>query len=132
MNPNNYKYTSEHEWVCLESGNRGKIGITDYAQHQLGDIVYVDIRPVGFAFQKSEKIGEIESVKAVSEFYLPVSGKILEINQVTLDEPKIVNEDCYGGGWFALLELSNPSELDDLMTADKYEKFISDLQENKK
>ena len=132
MNPNNYKYTSEHEWVCLESANRGKIGITDYAQHQLGDIVYVDIRPVGSAVQKSEKIGEIESVKAVSEFYSPVSGKILEINQLILDEPKIVNEDCYGGGWFASLELSNPSESENLMTAKEYSRFIADLHENKK
>lgn len=132
MNPDNYKYTKEHEWVCLESANRGKIGITDYAQHQLGDIVYVDIKPVGSVVQKSEKIGEIESVKAVSEFYSPVSGQILEINQLILDEPKIVNEDCYGGGWFASLELSNPSESENLMTAKEYSRFIADLHENKK
>jgi glycine cleavage system H protein len=127
MNLNNYKFTKEHEWICLEAENKGKIGITDYAQHQLGDIVYVDIIPVGSMVQQSEKIGEIESVKAVSEVYSPLSGHILEINEAILDKPQLVNEDCYGAGWFALFELSNPAELDNLMTSNEYDKFIASL-----
>lgn len=127
MELKNYRFTKEHEWICLQADNRGRIGITDYAQHQLGDIVYVDIVPVGSTAGQFQKIGEIESVKAVSDVFSPVSGQIAEINQAIVDEPQLVNQDCYGEGWFALLTLSDPAELNGLMTADEYNKYISGL-----
>ena len=127
MDLKKYKFTKEHEWICLESANKGKIGITDYAQHQLGDVVYVDIVPVGSTVQQSQKMGEIESVKAVSDVYSPVSGEISEINQLIIDEPQLVNQDCYGAGWFASVTLSNPSELSNLMTDDEYNGYVSGL-----
>lgn len=127
MELKNYRFTKEHEWVCMVSENKGKIGITDYAQHQLGDIVYVDIKPAGSTIQQFEKIGEVESVKAVSDIYAPVSGQVSEINQVIVDEPQLVNQDCYGAGWLTSLTLSNPSELDKLMTSDEYSTYVSGL-----
>jgi glycine cleavage system H protein len=131
LDPKEYKYTKEHEWVVLGPGNTGKIGITQHAQSQLGDIVFVDLLPAGSDVKQYQKIGEIESVKAVSEFYSPVSGKILEINQAILDEPKVVNDDCYGAGWFAVFSLGNPAEIDSLMTSTEYAAFLADLQEKK-
>jgi len=129
MNPKEYEYTQEHEWICPEPGNKGKIGITNYAQSQLGDIVFLDLPAPGTQVEQFQKIGEIESVKAVSDFFAPVSGKILEINQTAIDEPKLVNEDPYGAGWLVRLELSRPSELDALMNSDEYDKFVAELCE---
>ena len=129
MNPKEYKYTQEHEWICPEPENKGKVGITDYAQSQLGDIVFVDLPPPGSQVEQLKKMGEIESVKAVSDLFAPVSGRVLEINQAVINEPALVNQDPYGDGWLVRLELSNPSELDALMDSDKYDEFVSRLNE---
>jgi len=129
MNPKEYKYTQEHEWLCPEPGDKGKIGLTDYAQTQLGDIVFLDLPAPGTQVKQLEKIGEIESVKAVSDLFAPVGGKVLEINQTAIDEPKLVNEDPYGAGWLVRLELSKPSELDALMNSEQYDKLVAELCE---
>ena len=125
MNPKEYKYTREHEWIGLESPNRGKAGITDYAQSQLGDIVFLELPAPGTRVEQSQKMGEIEAVKAVTDIYSPASGVILETNQDAANEPKIVNEDPYGAGWLVKLELSNPSELDALMDSQAYDELVN-------
>ena len=129
MNPKEYRYTNEHEWIHPEPGDKGKMGLTDYAQAQLGDIVYLDLPGPGTQVEQSKKIGEIESVKAVTDLFSPASGKILEVNQAAIDEPGLVNEDPYGKGWLVKLELSNPSELDALMNSDEYDKLVAKLCE---
>lgn len=129
MNPKEYKYTQEHEWICPEPENKGKVGITDYAQSQLGDVVFVDLPPPGSQVEQLKKMGEIESVKAVSDLFAPVSGRVLEINHAVINEPALVNQDPYGDGWLVRLELSNPSELDAVMDSDKYDEFVSRLNE---
>ena len=129
MNPREYKYTQEHEWICSEPGDKGKMGITDYAQTLLGDIVYLDLPDPGTQVEQFKKLGEIESVKAVSNVFAPASGRVLEVNQAAIDEPKLVNEDPYGNGWLVRLELSMPSELDALMNSDKYDEFVAELTE---
>ncbi|MDR0927502.1 MAG: glycine cleavage system protein GcvH [Ignavibacteria bacterium] len=121
--PENLKYTQDHEWVRAE-GNIGFIGITDHAQSELGDIAYVDIPEDTTSVTANESFGTIEAVKAVSDLNSPVSGKVLEINTAINDDPAVVNTDPYGEGWMIKVELSNPSELDELMTAAKYEEFI--------
>jgi len=127
MNLKEYKYTQEHEWICPESGNKWKIGLTDYAQSRLGDMVYIDLLSAGNQVEQRQKIGEVESAKAVSEIFTPVSGQVLEINQAAIDEPGLVNQDPYGEGWLVKLELSNLSELDTLMNSDKYDEFVAQL-----
>jgi glycine cleavage system H protein len=129
MNPKEYRYTSEHEWICPESGNKGKIGLADYAQSQLGDVVFLDLPAPGIKVEQGKKMGEVESVKAVSDIFAPVSGQVLEINQTVVDEPGLVNKDPYGAGWLVKLELSRPSELDALMDSEKYDKFVAELSE---
>ncbi len=129
MNPKEYKYTQEYEWIFLEPGNKGKVGLTDYAQSQLGDIVFLDLPAPGTQVEQSKKMGEIESVKAVSDLFSPASGRVLEINQAAINEPKLVNEDPYGAGWLVRLELSKPSELDTLMNSDEYEEFTAKLSQ---
>lgn len=123
MNPKECKYTKDHEWLCPEPGNKGKMGLANYAQSQLGDIVFLDLPQPGNQVEQFKKIGEVESVKAVSDIFAPASGKVLEINQKAVDEPKLVNEDPYGEGWLLRLELSKPSELDALMNSDEYDKY---------
>ena len=129
MNPKEYKYTKEHEWISPEPGNKAKIGVTNFAQSHLGDIVFLDLLSPGTQVKQSEKIGEVESVKAVSEFFTPASGKVLEVNQAAIDEPKLVNEEPYGAGWMVRLELSDTAELDALMNSDEYDKFEAKAQE---
>ena len=129
MNPKEYKYTQEHEWICPESGGKGNMGLTDYSQTQLGDIVFLDLPTPGTQVEQFKKMGEIESVKAVSDLFSPVSGQVLEINQAVIDEPGLVNQDPYGKGWLVKLELSNLSELDTLMNSDKYDEFVAQLSE---
>ena len=129
MNPKEYKYTKEHEWICPEPGNKGRMGITNYAQSQLGDMVYLDLPAPGTQVEQFQKIGEIESVKAVSELFSPASGQVLEVNQTVIDEPQLVNQDPYGAGWLVRLELSKPSELDALMNSDEYDGFVAELCE---
>ncbi len=126
MTPENLLYNKEHEWVNAEDNN-AVIGITDYAQDALGDIVYVDLPQVGQQVKAGEAIGEIESVKSTAELHTPVSGKVVEINQQAIDSPEIVNEKPYDNGWLFKVELSNHSELDDLMKAQAYEKYTKEL-----
>ncbi len=129
MNPKEYKYTQEHEWICPESEGKGKMGLTDYAQSQLGDIVFLDLPAPGSQVEQLEKMGEIESVKAVSDVFAPISGEVLEVNQTAIDEPGLVNQDPYGAGWLVRLKLSQPSGLDALMTSDEYDKLVAELSE---
>lgn len=129
MNPKECKYTKEHEWIRPEPGNKGNMGLTDYAQSQLGDIVFLDLPAPGTQVEQSQKMGEVESVKAVSDIYSPISGQILEVNQTVIDEPALVNQDPYGNGWLVRLEISKPSELDALMDSDKYDELVAELSE---
>lgn len=129
MTPKEYKYTKEHEWICPESENKGKAGLANYAQSQLGDIVFLDLPAPGTQVEQGKKMGEVESVKAVSDIFAPISGQVLEINQAVIDEPGLVNKDPYGAGWLVRLELSKPSELDALMDSEEYDKFEAELAE---
>ena len=121
--PNNLKYTKEHEWVLVE-GNTAKIGVTDYAQGELGDVVFVDIDPSLSEFKKGESIGTIEAVKTVSDIFAPFTGKVVEINELLKDSPEIVNSDPYGNGWMLKVEISDASELNDLLDAAAYQTLI--------
>ncbi len=123
VSPSELKYTKDHEWVRVE-GDTGTIGITDYAQDQLGDIVFVELPAAGTAIAAAEKFGEIESVKAVSELFAPVSGEVTEANDSLADSPESVNDDPYGDGWMVKVRFSDAAELDGLMSADEYEAFI--------
>lgn len=118
-------YSSDHEWVKVE-GSKATIGITDFAQDQLGDVVFVELPEVGAVLNAGDGLGTIESVKAVSDVYTPLSGKVIEVNEVLNDEPQIVNEDSYAKGWIAVLELSDESELKELLDAAAYEKLLSE------
>lgn len=117
--PQNLKYTEEHEWIRVE-GNIATIGITDYAQGELGDIVYVEVETVDETIAKDEVFGSVEAVKTVSDLYMPVSGKIIEFNESLEETPETVNEDPYGDGWMIKVEMSDVSELDTLMDAEAY------------
>ena len=117
------KYTKDHEWVKVE-GNQAIIGITDYAQGELGDIVYVEVEALGENLQKEEIFGSVEAVKTVSDLFLPVSGKIIELNEELEDKPELINEDPYGKGWIIKMEIENSSELDELLNSDSYEELI--------
>ena len=121
--PGDRKYTKEHEWVKLDA-DIGTIGITDYAQDQLGDIVFVELPEPGASVSQLQKFGEIESVKAVSELFSPISGEVLERNEALNDNPQWVNDGPYDDGWMLKVRLSNPGEVDGLMSADEYEKFL--------
>jgi glycine cleavage system H protein len=124
MHPSNLRYTKEHEWIAAE-GERGTIGITDFAQHELGDIVYVELPEKGKKFAAGEVIGTIESVKAVSEIYSPVGGEVVEVNAGLLDAPQKVNQDPYGEGWICRIRLADPGEPSALMDAAAYDAFVS-------
>jgi glycine cleavage system H protein len=117
--PAAYKYTKEHEWIEL-AGERGKIGITDYAQQQLGDVVYIELPDVGAKLKQGQSFGTIESVKAVSELYAPVSAEVVEVNTTLKDKPETVNADPHGS-WMIVVKLTNPTEVDGLMDATQYE-----------
>ncbi len=119
-----YYYTKEHEWISVE-GNVGTIGISDYAQHALGDIVFVDLPEEGDSIDKGEAFGAIESVKAASDSYLPVGGTVIEINEALEDEPELLNVDCYEN-WMVKIEIADLSELDGLMNPVEYEAHISE------
>jgi glycine cleavage system H protein len=130
MNPKQYKYSREHEWICPESADKGKMGLTDYAQSRLGDIVFLELPDIGTWVEQFAKIGEIESVKAVSDLFTPVGGKVTEINQAAIDDPSLVNRDPYRDGWLVRLELSKTSELDALMNGDEYDRFVTGYLDN--
>jgi glycine cleavage system H protein len=121
--PSDLKYSKEHEWVRVE-GSTGTIGITDFAQKELGDIVYVDINTIGDTVAKEAVFGTVEAVKTVSDLFMPVSGKVLEQNKGLDAAPESVNKDPYGTGWMVKVELTNPAELDGLMDAEAYKKLI--------
>lgn len=122
------RYSSDHEWARSEDGKSATIGITDYAQEQLGDIVFVELPAEGDSFDAGEEVAVIESVKAAAELKTPVSGTVVEINSDLEDSPETVNESPTEDGWFCRLELSDPSELDDLMSEEEYEEFTSNLE----
>lgn len=125
MNPEDLKYHKEHTWVKA-SGKKATIGITDYAQNALGDIVYIDLPDVDVAVEANSEIGEIESTKATSSIISPVSGRVIEVNEELSESPEIINEEPYGKGWIAVLEIEDKSELDDLMDASEYEKYVEE------
>ena len=122
----NRKYTKDHEWVSLE-GDIGTVGISDHAQEQLGDLVFVEVPEPGTALAKGDQAATIESVKAASEIYSPVSGEVTDGNGALADEPELVNSDPYGAGWFYKIKLSNSGELDDLMDEDAYQAYLGSL-----
>jgi glycine cleavage system H protein len=121
--PENYKYTKEHEWVRAEGG-AGTIGITDHAQHELGDIVFVDLPKVGAQLTKGESLGSVESVKAVSDIYAPVSGEVTEVNELLAKEPEKLNEDPHGEAWLVKVKLSAPEEVNGLLPLSEYQSYI--------
>ena len=122
MYPENFRYTKEHEWVRVE-GDTGTVGITDHAQNELGDIVYVDLPKAGTRVEQGKSLGSVESVKAVSDIYSPVSGEVIEVNQALADAPEKLNQDPHGDGWLVKIRLSNPAEVDGLMSAADYQKY---------
>ncbi|MBM4316511.1 MAG: glycine cleavage system protein GcvH [Deltaproteobacteria bacterium] len=119
------KYTKEHEWVLLEE-NVATIGITDFAQESLGDITYVQLPKEGESVQKNDSFGVVESVKAVSDLYAPVSGRVVEVNQPLLEAPELINEDPYQEGWMLKIELANDADVEDLMSADEYKDYVEE------
>ena len=121
--PANLKYSNDHEWVRVE-GNEAFVGITDFAQGQLGDIVFVDVPTVGESLGQNEVFGSIEAVKTVSDAFLPVSGEILEFNEALENDPALVNKDPYGEGWIIKVNIANPAEVDTLLSADDYAKLV--------
>lgn len=129
MNPDDRKYTSEHEWIKVEDGDteRALAGITVYAQDQLGDIVYFELPQVGDLLKQLEKMGEVESVKAVSDLFAPASGSVVEVNERLANEPELANEDPFGEGWLLRVSLSEPAELESLMSAEEYETYTAGL-----
>ncbi len=123
--PKNLKYSEEHEWVRIE-GNKAYVGITDFAQSELGDIVFVELPEVGDSVEQDEPFGSVESVKTVSELYAPLSGKVVEVNERLTDEPELVNNSSYDNAWMIVIELTDDSELDKLLTPEAYEKMFSE------
>jgi glycine cleavage system H protein len=126
--PEDLKYSKEHEWVLVE-GSVATVGITDYAQDQLGDIVFVELPAVGDKVSKEDAFGVVESVKAVSDIYAPVSGKVVEVNDDLPENPEMLNEDPYGDGWIIKIEMNDLEELQDLMTAAEYEEYVAEEKE---
>ncbi|MBY0476421.1 MAG: glycine cleavage system protein GcvH [Chitinophagaceae bacterium] len=122
--PENLRYTKDHEWISME-GNVATIGITDFAQRELGDIVYVDISTVGKALNAEEVFGTVEAVKTVSDLFLPVAGTILEVNSALNDQPESVNSDPYGAGWMVKVTVNNPADVDALMDATAYAALVA-------
>jgi glycine cleavage system H protein len=121
--PANLKYTKDHEWLRIE-GDMGYVGVTDFAQGELGDIVFIEIETVGETLSKEEVFGTIEAVKTVSDMFMPVSGEILEMNPAIEETPDVVNKDPYGKGWMVKIKITNPSEADQLLSPDKYKELI--------
>ena len=121
-NPRDYKYTREHEWAKGE-GDTATLGVTNYAATQLGDMVYVDMPAAGETVKGGDAVGALESVKAAADFYSPLSGEVVERNDKLLDSPGLINEDPFGEGWFIKIKPSDPSELDELMSAEEYDAF---------
>ena len=122
--PENLRYSKDHEWLLID-GDTASVGITDYAQSSLGDVVYLDLPRVGDTFDSHAGFGSVESVKAVSEIFMPVGGTVVEVNESINDTPEVVNQDPYGAGWMIKIKIGNPDDVDKLMSAAEYEEFIS-------
>ena len=126
--PEGLKYSKEHEWVATEDSS-ATIGITDYAQDQLGEVVYIELPAVGDKISKDDPFGVVESVKAVSDIYAPISGTVTEINQELVESPEMVNEDPYGDGWLIKIRVTDAAELDDLMDSEEYQEMVAEEKE---
>ena len=126
--PQELRYTREDEWVRIE-GERVVLGVTDYAQQQLGDVVFVELPAVGATVERGEPFGVVESVKAVADLFGPVSGRVVEVNATLADQPELVNQDCYGDGWMLVLEPDDPAEIEDLLVASDYRQHVKDRAE---
>jgi len=127
MYPSDYRYTREHEWIQV-NGDVGTVGITDYAQHELGDVVFVELPKVGAKFAANQAFGTVESVKAVSEIYCPVSGEVTEVNTALADTPETINKDPHGAAWLIKIKVAKPAELASLMDAAAYQTYIAEKQ----
>ncbi len=127
MYPSDFRYTKEHEWIKV-TGDTGTVGITDYAQHELGDVVFVELPKAGAKFNAGQSFGTVESVKAVSEIYSPVSGEVVETNAALADAPEIINKDPHGAAWMIKIRLTHPEELSSLMDAAAYQAYIAEKQ----
>lgn len=125
--PDNLHYTKDHEWLKIE-GDTGTVGISEFAQEALGDIVYVELPKVGEKFSQGDPFGSVESVKSVNELFIPVSGVVIEINEALADAPEHVNEDPYGKGWMVRLKITDPSDVDSLLSSSEYEDFVSEQE----
>ncbi len=127
--PKELKYTSEHEWASVEEGDRVRVGITDFAQDALGDVVYVEVPEEGTEVKAGQPFGEVESTKSVSDIFSPVSGKVLERNPTLSDSPELVNQDPYGEGWLVVIQMSDKSELERLMDAEGYQQALKEAEQ---
>ena len=125
MYPSDRKYSKEHEWALLEPDGRVLVGITEFAQEELGDVVFVALPKVGTQLAQFAMMGEIESVKTVSDLYTPVGGEVVELNGLLTDQPELVNEDVYGQGWLIRMAITDASELENLLTAEEYQNIIA-------
>jgi len=125
MVPDELKYSKEHEWVCIGEGNDALVGITKFAADELGDVVFLDLPEANTVLKQFEKLGEIESVKAVSEIYSPISGNVLGINEQAINNPQLVNESPYDKGWLVKIDINDLSELENLMNFREYEAFVA-------
>ena len=123
--PKELRYSKEHEWAKIE-GSIVTVGITDYAQDSLGDVVYVELPSEGTTVTKEETFGVVESVKAVSDLYSPVSGKVIEVNDALVDSPEVINDDPYGDAWMIKVEIISPAEIEELLAADEYKQFVEE------
>ncbi len=128
MTPPDLKYTKEHEWVRIE-GDTGTVGITAFAQKELGDVVYVELPKVGDRSDMNDTFGTVESVKAVSELFMPLSSEVTELNTSLEDNPERVNDDCYGAGWLVRIRITEPSEIESLLSAEAYDDYTADTEE---
>jgi glycine cleavage system H protein len=129
MYPEDYLYTKDHEWIFIQ-GDKATVGITEFAQKELGDVVYVDLPEVGDSFEASEPFGSVESVKAVSEVFCPVGGEVVEVNSKLEDTPEMVNESPHQKAWMIRIQLSNPDEAKELLSAEEYEEYIQEQAGN--
>jgi glycine cleavage system H protein len=129
MYPENLRYTKQHEWIDVQEGHTARVGITDYAQHELGDIVFVELPNVDDDCEQGEAFGVVESVKAVSDVYMPVGGKVKEVNVELENQPELINQSPHEEGWLISIEMSDEEELSGLMSAEEYAEFVGDLSE---
>ncbi len=121
-------FTEEHEWLFLEEGNKVRVGISDYAQSELGDVVFVDAVEVGTELSAGDSVASLESVKAVSDVYVPVDGTVIEVNEALVDSPQLINEEPESGGWIAVIEIKDKASLESLMKKEQYDSFVDEVR----